>query len=111
MINVSGTKCDVCIHQSVCCHKNDFNDICKAVADASVHKIEPDGKTACMRKVINYDILSDIIVNCRHYRKETLNPRYQDSITTITNPCDSSTSTTSVRSDRSAQTTTDYIFG
>lgn len=100
MNKVNGAKCDNCIHRLVCCHKDDFNDICKAVTDASVYKIEPDGKTESMKKVIDYGILSEIIINCRHFRKEVVTPRYQDSISTLTNPCDHSTSTT-----------TDYIFG
>lgn len=86
MVRVSGTKCDDCIHRSVCCHKNDFNNICKAVADTSVHKVESDGRTMSTKKVINYDILSEIIVNCRYYQKEVPAPRYQDSIRTVTTP-------------------------
>ena len=100
MNKVTGTRCDDCIHRSVCCHKNDFNDICKAVADASVHKINPDGKTMSIKKVINYDILSKIIINCRYFQKEVPTPRCQTNIPTLTNPCNISTSTT-----------TDYIFG
>lgn len=50
MNEVTVTKCDDCIHQSVCCHKKDFDDICKAVVNARVHTLESDGKTMSMKK-------------------------------------------------------------
>lgn len=75
MNEVTVTKCDDCIHQSVCCHKKDFDDICKAVVNARVHTLESDGKTMSMKKVIEYDILSEIAVTCRHYHKEVPTPR------------------------------------
>lgn len=84
---VNGSDCTACVHHRVCSYMNDFNDICKAISDANVHKLESDGKTMSTKKVINYDILREIIVNCKHYRKDIPIPHYQGSITELTNPC------------------------
>lgn len=63
---LTGSSCGDCIHESVCCYRKDFLDICKAVGDANVHKLECDGKTS-MKKVIHYDILDEIVIKCKHY--------------------------------------------
>lgn len=97
MIKVTENRCDDCIHRSVCCYKDDFNDICKAVGEANVHKSTPDGKSSS-KQVTYYDILSELVVNCRHYRRDEPTPRYKDLIST--NPAyDISTSTTTITND------------
>lgn len=68
------TQCTRCIHRDVCLHKSDFLDICTAIFDATVTKSSGDGKCN-MKKVINYDCLSDIEVKCRYYKQEVATTR------------------------------------
>lgn len=63
---ITGSSCSDCIHQFVCCHKNDFDSIRKAVADAAVCGFKTDGKVSTKR-VIHYDILDEIVIKCRRY--------------------------------------------
>lgn len=107
---VTGSNCIDCIHSSVCCYKQDFLDICKAVSGSTVMK-QLGSQGMSSNKVTLYDILDEIVIKCKHYRKDTPIPRYQDSITTLTNPCDISTSTSTSAPRSTLETTTDYIFG
>lgn len=88
---ISGSSCADCIHNPVCCYKQDFVDISKAVNESAVRK-QLGSQGMHSKKVILYDILDEIVIKCKHYHKEIPTPRYQDSITTLTNPCDISTS-------------------
>lgn len=75
---INGSDCGKCTHCLVCKYKNDFNDIRNAISEASVYKN-------------SYDIVSEIAVNCKHYTSSLNTVTYRDSIGTITNPCDIST--------------------
>lgn len=107
---INAVSCSTCVHHSVCCYKEDFLDVCNAVLNANVNKREGDRKVS-IKNVMNYDFLDEIVIKCKHYHKETPTPRYQDSIRTLTNPCDISTSTSTSIPRSSLETTADYIFG
>lgn len=107
---VTGSSCMDCIHNSVCSYKQDFLDICSAVAESKVVK-QLGSQGMSSKKVALYDVLDEIVIKCKYYRKDVPTPRYQDSITTLTNPYDISTSTSTSTPRSSLETTTDYIFG
>ena len=83
---VNGSDCADCVHHRVCSYVNDFNDICKAISGANINKLESDGRTMSTKKVTNYDILREVIINCKYYCKDIPTPPYQVSITELTNP-------------------------
>ena len=64
---VKETLCTRCAHREVCAYKQDFLDIVKAVENASVIRDTPDGKIAS-KKVIYYDFISEITINCKYYQ-------------------------------------------
>lgn len=107
---INAVSCSTCVHHSVCSYKEDFLDVCNAVLNANVNKHEGDRKVR-IKNVMNYDFLDEIVIKCKHYRKDAPTPRYQDSITTLTNPCDISTSTSDINPRSNLETTTYYIFG
>lgn len=110
-VKINAVGCSTCVHNQVCSYKEDFLDVCNAVLSVNVNKHESDGKIR-IKNVTKYDFLDEIEIKCKHYRKDVPTPRYQDSITTLTNPCDISTSTaTKLPTKSSLQTTADYIFG
>lgn len=108
---VTRSSCNDCVHKSVCSYKEDFHDVCNAVAGADVHKYIDNRKVKITNVLTYKDILDEIAIKCKHYRKDTPTQRYQDSITTLTNPCDISTSTSTSTPRSTLETTTDYIFG
>ena len=67
---VTVTRCDDCVHKSVCSYKEDFHDICNAVAGADVHKYLGSGKVKITNVLAYKDILEDIAVKCKHYQKD-----------------------------------------
>lgn len=79
---LNAVSCSTCVHHSVCSYKEDFLDVCNAILNANVNvkKHESDGKV-CTKNVMNYDFLDEIVIKCKHYRKETPTPR-KDSIRT-----------------------------
>lgn len=62
---VNENLCTRCAHQEVCTYKQDYLDILKAVKNAVVTRDTPDGITS--KKVIHYDLVSDISVSCKYY--------------------------------------------
>lgn len=58
--------CSTCIHNSVCCYKQDFLDICKTVEESTVTK-QLGSQGMRSKKVTLYDILGEIIIKCKHY--------------------------------------------
>lgn len=62
---VNENLCTRCAHQEVCTYKQDYLDILKAVKNATVTRDTPDGITS--KKVIHYDLVSDISVGCKYY--------------------------------------------
>lgn len=106
---ITGSTCADCIHSPVCCCKQDFLDICKAVNDSSVIK-QLGSQGISSKKATLYDILDEIVIKCKYYRKETPTPRYQDSITTLTNPCDISTSTSTSTHQNTPETTPKFYY-
>lgn len=66
---INGSYCDNCSHCLVCQYRNDFNDVLDAISNANVYK-NLDGK-ASSKKITQYDIVSNIIVNCKYYDKHS----------------------------------------
>ena len=100
---VTGSTCINCIHNSVCCYKQDFLDICKAVSESTVTK-QLGSQGMSSKGVVLYDILDEIVIKCKHYyngEKIRMDPdggiTFQ-SYPPVTNPCESSST---------AQTATD----
>lgn len=62
---ITGSSCSDCIHESVCCYRKDFLDICRAVAEAQVKKYEDE--KAYMKYVTTYDVVDEIVIKCKHY--------------------------------------------
>lgn len=71
---VTSSNCIDCIHNSVCCHKQDFLDICKAVSESTVKK-QLGSQGMMSKKISLYDFLDEIVIKCKYYRKETSAPR------------------------------------
>lgn len=63
---INAVSCSTCVHHSVCSYKEDFLNVCNAVLNANVNKREGDGKV-CMKNVMNYDFLDEIVIKCKHY--------------------------------------------
>lgn len=63
---ITAVSCSTCVHHSVCSYKEDFLDVYNAVLNANVNKCEGDGKV-CMKNVMNYDFLDEIVIKCKHY--------------------------------------------
>ena len=66
---VRETSCTRCVHREVCMYKNDYLDILKAVAGATVSKLSSDGKMS-LKKVESFDFISGIDVICRYSKEE-----------------------------------------
>lgn len=64
------TLCARCTHMNVCAYMQDYLDILKAVENVYVVKDAPDGKITS-KKAINYDFISKISVDCKHYQNWT----------------------------------------
>lgn len=95
--------CNTCIHNAVCSYKQNWLDICNALSTCEVVKqLGSQGTTHT--KVTLYDILGEVIIKCKQYRAENSIQDYQSIVSTLTNPCDISTSTTNIPR-------ADYIFG
>lgn len=90
---LTGSNCINCIHNSVCCYKQDFLDICKVVSESSVtRQLGSQGMSS--KKVTMYDILDKIVIKCKHYYngeeiRVDSNGITLQSYPTITNPCES----------------------
>lgn len=63
---VVGETCICCVHRPVCKYQDDYNDIRKAISEASVSKRTEDGKYS-MKKVVDYEVLNEIKLTCIHY--------------------------------------------
>lgn len=63
---INAVSCSTCVHHSVCSYKEDFLDVCNAVLNANVNKREDDRKV-CIKNVMNYDFLDEIVIKCKHY--------------------------------------------
>lgn len=90
--------CDTCIHNSVCSYKQDFRDICNALAGCEVVKrLGSQGMSS--KKVTLYDILDKVVIKCKHYYNgEKIHMDSNGGITfqsypLVTNPCESSSTT------------------
>ena len=95
---IKEVSCTQCFHQEVCKHKQDFLDICNAVASSTVNRPCEDGKGVKTIPVTNFDCLGYIKIECRYYQAQAINPRlfdpgiiyHGDTITspytTVTNP-------------------------
>ena len=83
---INGSGCGSCIHCLVCQYRNDFNDVRNAISNATVYK-NSDGK-ASLKKVTQYDIVSGITVNCKHYASINNTVTYRNDLNTMTNPYD-----------------------
>ena len=86
---INGSGCGSCIHCLVCQYKNDFNDVRNAIFNAEVHK-ESDGKVS-LKKVTQYDIVSGITINCKHYASIPNTVTYRNYIDGIASTNDTST--------------------
>lgn len=68
---VKETSCTRCVHRTVCKHKDDFLKVVQAVTDATVHEPDENGSHVTkMKKVVNYECVSDITVTCRYHQPE-----------------------------------------
>lgn len=72
---VRETPCTHCAHREVCKHKEDFLNVIRAVNEATVHEPEDNSNRVRMKKVVNYDCVSDIVVTCRYHKPEVATPR------------------------------------
>lgn len=93
---VTGSNCINCIHNSVCCYKQDFLDICKAVSESTVKK-QLGSQGMSSKRVVLYDILDEIVIKCKHYYDDSKIRMGSDGITfqaypSVINPCESSSS-------------------
>lgn len=127
---LNAVSCSTCVHHSVCSYKEDFLDVCNAVLNTNVHKHEGGGKV-CVKNVMNYDFLDEIVIKCKHYdgAKIRINsdsivfhPYPQPGIrdyATVSVASDTPNSVTTISNATKAkidppsnlETTTDYIFG
>lgn len=76
---VKKTLCTLCTHKEVCTHKKDFLDIIEAIENASITRDAPDGKIT-LKKVIDYDFVSEISVGCKYYENWTGTYRSKEAI-------------------------------
>lgn len=75
---VKEIPCTDCVHRGICLHERDVFDVRDAIVNASVFKTfeDSDGRKKCSnKKVVNYDCVSSIEINCRHYKREIANTR------------------------------------
>ena len=75
---IKEVSCTQCLHQEVCKHKQDFLDICNAVASSMVNRPFEDGKGVETIPVTNFDCLGYIKIECRYYQEQAINPRLFD---------------------------------
>ena len=75
---IKEVSCTQCLHQEVCKHKQDFLDICNAVASSMVNRPFEDGKGVETIPVTNFDCLGYIKIECRYYQMQAINPRLFD---------------------------------
>lgn len=123
--------CDTCIHNSVCSYKQDFRDICNALAGCEVVK-QLGSQGMSSKKVTLYGILDKVIIKCKHYyngEKIRMDPNggitFQScpranlcDYSTVSVASDTSNSVTTISNATKAkidppsnlETTTDYIF-
>ena len=78
-VGTKKTLCTLCAHQDVCVYKQDYLDILKAVENASVTRGTPDGKIES-KKVIHYDFIGEISVDCKYYQNWTEAYRSEEAI-------------------------------
>ena len=76
---VKKTLCTICAHKEVCTHKKDFLDIIEAIENASITRDAPDGKIT-LKKVIDYDFVSEISIGCKYYENWTGTYRSKEAI-------------------------------
>ena len=72
---IKEVSCTRCLHQEVCKYKQDFLDICNAVASSMVNRPFEDGKGVKTIPVTNFDCLGYIKIECRYYQEQAINPR------------------------------------
>lgn len=70
---VKETACTNCVHRGVCKHKKDFLDAIKAVNDTNVSW--SDGDKGYMKRVIDFECVSNIEVTCKFRQPEIAYPR------------------------------------
>ena len=75
---IKEVSCTQCLHQEVCKHKQDFLDICNAVASSIVNRPFENGKGVKTIPVTNFDCLGYIKIECRYYQMQAINPRLFD---------------------------------
>lgn len=122
---VTSSNCNDCVHKSVCSYKEDFLDICNAVAGAHVNKYLSDGKIKITDVIVYKDILDEIVIKCKHFRVDsdsiTFQPYPQSNIrdwatTSVASDTPNSVTTISnvtkskINPPSTISTTTDYIF-
>ena len=121
---IKEVSCTQCFHQEVCKHKQDFLDICNAVASSMVNRSFEDGKGVKTIPVTNFDCLGYIKIECRYYQAQAINPRlfdpgiiyHGDTITspytTVTNPSTLSNtiSATNVEDNKTGRVSDDVRF-
>ena len=75
---IKEVSCTQCFHQEVCKHKQDFLDICNAVASSTVNRPCEDGNGVKTIPVTNFDCLGYIKIECRYYQAQAISPRLFD---------------------------------
>ena len=98
---IKEVSCTQCFHQEVCKHKQDFLDICNAVASSMVNRPCKDGKKVETKPITNFDFLGGIKIECRYYQAQVINPRLFDPGIVyhgdkITNPCITATNPSTI---------------
>lgn len=78
-VGAKATLCTSCEHCAVCVYKPDYLNILKAVENARVSEVKEtqDGGFS-LKRVIDYDFISEISVGCRYYRNWTDTYRDED---------------------------------
>ena len=106
---IKEVSCTQCLHQEVCKYKQDFLDICNAVANSMVNRPCEDGKKVQTTPVTNFDCFGYIKIECRYYQAQAINPRLFDpgivyhgdkitnQCTNVTNPSTLSNTTTHIK--------------
>ena len=79
---IKEVSCTQCLHQEVCKYKQDFLDICNAVASSIVNRPCEDEKKVEKIPVTNFDCFGYIKIECRYYQMQAINPRLFDPVTT-----------------------------
>ena len=67
---VAEPSCSRCAHRDVCSHKEDYAKVVAAIRNATVSSGDLDGGITS-KKIINYDFVHTITVNCRYYHNWT----------------------------------------